>query len=129
MELLIVFKWCVRLLGELNEQTYGKFLEQCPSNIVGMYAQSLSRVPLFVTPWTVAYQAPLSMEFSSQEYWSGLSFSPPGIEPASPASPALAGGFFITEPPEKPLTQCRQSTDASKHCYSLLLQWQLTLPV
>ena len=91
MELLIVFKWRVRLLEELNEQTYEKFLEHCPSNIVGMHAQSLSRVPLFATPWTVAHQAPLSMEFSSQEYWSGLSFSPPGIEPASPASPALAG--------------------------------------
>ena len=78
-----------------------------------MHAQSLSRVPLFATPWTVAHQAPLSMEFSSQEYWSGLSFSPPGDlpdpgnEPSSLMSPALAGGFFITEPPEKPLTQCR----------------------
>ena len=51
--------------------------------------------------WTVARQAPLSMGFSSQEYWSGLPFpSPgdfpdPGIEPRSLASPALAGGFFI----------------------------------
>ena len=49
----------------------------------------------FVTPWTVAGQTPLSMEFSRQEYWSGLPFpSPgylpkPGIEPASPVSPAL----------------------------------------
>ena len=52
---------------------------------------SLSRVRLFVTPWTVAYQAPLYMGFSRQEYWSGLPFpSPgdlpnPGIEPRSPA--------------------------------------------
>ena len=52
---------------------------------------SLSRVRLFATPWTVAYQAPLSMEFSRQEYWSRLPFpSPgdfpnPGIEPRSPA--------------------------------------------
>ena len=51
----------------------------------------LSHVQLFVTPWTVAYQAPLSMGFSIQEYWSGLPFpSPgdlpdPGIEPGSPA--------------------------------------------
>ena len=51
---------------------------------------SLSHVQLFVTPWTVAYQAPPSMEFSRQEYWSGLPFpSPgdlpnPGIEPRSP---------------------------------------------
>ena len=41
----------------------------------------LSRVRLFATPWTVAYQAPLSMGFSRQEYWSGLSFSSPGDLP------------------------------------------------
>ena len=52
--------------------------------------KSLSRVRLFGTPWTVAYQAPQSMEFSRQEYWSGLPFPPPGdlhnpgIEPRSP---------------------------------------------
>ena len=55
-----------------------------------MKVKSLSRVRLFVTPWTVAYQAPPSMGFSRQEYWSGLPFpSPgdltdPGIEPRSP---------------------------------------------
>ena len=70
--------------------------------------KSLSRVRLFATPWTVAHHAPLSMGFSRQEYWSGLPFpSPedlpyPGIEPTSPMSPALAGGFFTAEPPEKP---------------------------
>ena len=58
------------------------------TNLVKM--KSLSRVRLFVTPWTVAYQAPPSMGFSRQEYWSGLPFpSPghlpdPGIEPGSP---------------------------------------------
>ena len=63
-------------------------------------AQSLSRVWLFVTPWTVAHQASLSMGFSRLQYWSGFSFpSPgalpdPGIEHVSPVSPALAGGFF-----------------------------------
>ena len=52
----------------------------------------LSRVWLFVTPWTVAHQAPLSMGFSRQEHWSGLPFPPPGdlpdvgMEPTSPAS-------------------------------------------
>ena len=62
--------------------------------------KSLSLVQLFATPWTVAQQAPPSMEFSRQEYWSGLPFPSPGvlpdlgIEPGSPASPALAGGFF-----------------------------------
>ena len=53
--------------------------------------KSLSRVWLFVTPWTVAYQAPASVEFSRQEYWSGLQFPSsedlphPGIKPGSPA--------------------------------------------
>ena len=53
-----------------------------------------------MTPWTVARQAPLSMGFPRQECWSGLPFpSPgdlpdPGMEPASPVAPALAGGFF-----------------------------------
>ena len=60
----------------------------------------LSPVWLFVTPWTVAWQVPLSMGFFRQEYWNGLPFpSPedlphPSIEPSSPMSPALAGGFF-----------------------------------
>ena len=55
----------------------------------------------FVTSWTVAHQAPLSMEFSRQEYWSGLPFAIPGdlpnpgiIKPACPMSPALAGRYF-----------------------------------
>ena len=62
--------------------------------------QSLSCVWLFVTLWTVACQAPLSMEFPRQGYWSGLSFpspgyfSDPGIEPVSLASPALAGKLY-----------------------------------
>ena len=55
-----------------------------------MKVKSLSRVRLFATPWTVAHQAPPSMGFSRQEYWSGLSFPSsgdlpnPGIEPRSP---------------------------------------------
>ena len=63
---------------------------------------TLSRVQLFVTPWTVAHQAPLSTGFSRQEYWSGLPFPPPrdlpdlGIKPMSLRFPALAGGFFTT---------------------------------
>ena len=43
--------------------------------------KSLSRVQLFATPWTVAYKAPLSMEFPRQEYWSGLPFPSPGDLP------------------------------------------------
>ena len=60
----------------------------------------LSCVQSFATPWPVALQAPLFMQFSRQEYWSGVPFPTPGdlpnpgIEPASIASPTLAGGFF-----------------------------------
>ena len=72
---------------------------------VKMKVKSLSRVRLFGTLWTVARQAPLSMGFFWQEYWNRLSFPTPvhipdpGIEPASPA---LVGGYFSTEPPGKP---------------------------
>ena len=62
-------------------------------------------------PWTVACQALLSMGFSSQEYGSGLPFPSPGHLPDAgikPASPALAGGFFTTEPPGKPMMFSRQ---------------------
>ena len=71
-------------------------------------AQSLSHIQLFATLWTVAHQVPLSMECSMQEYWNGLPFpSPgdlpdPGIEPMTPASPALAGRFFTPEFPGNP---------------------------
>ena len=60
-----------------------------------------SCVQLFLTLWVIAHQAPLSMGFSKQEYWSGLlcpppgDFPDPGIEPKSLMSPALAGMFFI----------------------------------
>ena len=68
---------------------------------VKVKVKSLSRVRLFATPWTVAYQAPASMGFSRQEYWSGLPFpSPdlpyPGIEPRSPA---LEADALTSEPP------------------------------
>ena len=69
-----------------------------------------SRIQLFVTPWTEACQAPLSMVFSRQEYQSGLPCPPPGdlpdagIEPQSLSSPPLAAGFFTTSTPwEGPL--------------------------
>ena len=67
--------------------------------------QTLSHVQLFSTTWTVAHQAPLSVEFSRQEYWIGLPFLPPGDLPdpgIEPVSLALAGEFFISEPPGKP---------------------------
>ena len=65
----------------------------------------LSRVRLFVTPWTIAYQAPPSMGFSRQECWSGLSFPSPGDLPdpgIEPGSPALQADALLSEPPGKP---------------------------
>ena len=68
----------------------------------------LGPVRFFATPWTVARQVPLPMEFSRQEYWNELPFHTlgdlhhPGIEPESPVSPTLAGEFFTTVPPGKP---------------------------
>ena len=62
----------------------------------------------FATPWTVALQAPLSMGFLRQGYWSGLPFPiprdlpDPGIELVSPGSLALAADFFTSELPGKP---------------------------
>ena len=64
--------------------------------------------PTFLQPWwTAAHQAPLSMRFHRQEYWSGLPFPTPGglpelgTEPMSPMSPTLADRFFTTESPGK----------------------------
>ena len=70
-------------------------------------AHVLSHVQLFETLWTLACQAPLSMRFPRQEYWSGLPLPPPwdlpdpGTELTSPTSSALAGRFLITEPSRK----------------------------
>ena len=70
-----------------------------------MKVKSLSRVQLFATPWTVAHQAPTSMGFSRQEYWSGLPFPSPGDLPhpgIEPSSPALQADALTSEPPGKP---------------------------
>ena len=64
--------------------------------------KSLNHVQLFATLWTVAYQAPQSMEFSRQEYWSGLPFSSAGDLPTTgiePRSPALQADTLPSEPP------------------------------
>ena len=82
----------------------------CTRSHTHTHTNTFSHVRLFATPWIAAHQAPLSMGFSGQEYWSGLPFpSPgdlpdPGIVPTPLAPPALAG-FFTTAPPGKP-TNC-----------------------
>ena len=66
--------------------------------------KSLSHVQLFVTPWTVAHQAPPSMGFSKQEYWSGLPFPSPGDLPdpgIEPGSLAFQADALTSEPPGK----------------------------
>ena len=90
------------------------------------------------TPWTVALQAPLSMELSRQDYWSGLPFSPPGDLPnpgTEPKSPALQADSLLSQPPGKPrntgvgclsllqgifLTQ--ESNQGLLHCKQILYQ-------
>ena len=78
--------------------------------------KSLSHIRFFVTPWTVAHQAPPSMEFSRQKYWSGLPFpSPvdlpdPGIEPGSPA---LLADTLPSEPPGKPNSDRSSDTNST----------------
>ena len=81
--------------------------------------KSLSHVRLFATPWTVARQAPLSMGFSRQEYWSGLPFPSPGDLPdpgIEPGSPALRADALTSEPPGKPLV--------AKRRVCLIIMWQ-----
>ena len=73
-----------------------------------MKAKLLSRVQLFVTPCTLAHQAPPSMGFSRKEYWSGLPFPSPGDLPdpgIGPGSPTLQADALTSEPPGKPLQQ------------------------
>ena len=91
----------------------GSLLESCPGISTyrewkegglggGRQACVLSHVQLFVTPRTIAHQAPLPMGFTRQKYWSGLPFSPaeglpePETKHASPVVSCIAGGFFIT---------------------------------
>ena len=75
-------------------------------------------------PWTVVCPAPLSMRFPKQEYWSGFSFPSPGDLPdpgIEPSSPELAGGFFTTEPPGKPMAKVIQWSKESffnKWCWN-----------
>ena len=99
---------------------------------VSEWVKSLSRVRLFATPWTVAYQASPSLGFSRQEYWSGLSCPPPGdlphpgIKSSSPASSELQVDYLPADPSGKP-----KGTRQDHDCYlksespSFLLYYQV----
>ena len=79
----------------------------------------------FAAPWTIAHQAPLFMGFPRQKFWSGLPFPSPGglLDPGiEPASPALAGRFFTTEPPGKP-NLCRPTSKKRSLLSKVLLSW------
>ena len=96
-----------RVFLMMDQWTKGS--SQSPKKIILEVACSVTSNS-FATPWAVAHQAPLSMGFSRQEYWSGLPISTPEalpnleIELESPASPALAVRFFTTVSPGKPLS-------------------------
>ena len=94
--------------------------------------KSLSHVRLFATLWTVADQAPPSVGFSCQEYWSGLPFPSPGDLPnpgIEPRSPALQADALPSEPPEKLKNSCifhrSENSDKHKKNYKKVLKIQL----
>ena len=101
--LMVLQKWLFFFFKQVN---YDKVYQ--------MHACMLSLVQLFVTLWAVAHQAPLSMEFSRQEYWNGLSFPPSGdlpnsgLNPSSLASPDWQADTLPTAPPGKPI-RCMKS--------------------
>ena len=92
-----------------------------------------SHVQLFVTLWTVAQQAPLSMGFSRQEYWNGLPCPPPGdlpnpgIKPVSLISPVLQGGFFIPSVIWEALALDRTWVFIPYHCQTIRIKVQVCL--
>ena len=107
-----------------------------PGNVQGtrptVKVKSLSRVWLFATPWTIAYQAPPSMGFSRQECWSGLPFPSPGALPdpgIEPRSPALQAGALPSEPPGKPrpIVVNNKNLSLYVHMHAKLLQSCLAL--
>ena len=96
------------------------------------HVKSLSRVQLLVTPWTAAYQAPPSMGFSRQEYWSGLPFPSPGALPdpgIEPKSPTLQADALSSEPPEKPVISWLRRVNLLEHWIYQLSKGEIKLRV
>ena len=114
--------WCLPLWKDSREKNIHTHKHTCRCCV-----QSLSRVRLFVTPWTVARQALLSMGFSRQEHWSGLPCPPPGdhpdpgIEPAFPKPPALAGRVFTISSTWEAQTHIWRANNKSLWKYKQLL--------
>ena len=94
--------------------------------------KSLSRVRLFAIPLTVAYQSPQSMEFSRQEYWSGLPFPSPGDLPdprIEPRSTALQADALPSEPPGIKSQECKYKVQVQNTAELHLDVWDLPIPV
>ena len=103
-----------------------------PTLVADSRVKSLSRVRLFATSWTAAYQAPPSMGFSRQEYWSRLPFPCPGDLPnpgIKPRSPTLQADALLSEPPGKLVESCsfkcclRAGAGFSHHSMKVLSTW------
>ena len=110
--LLLLLHWQVGSLSLASPGNIRLTLKLCISNSHECLLCHFSCLQFLESPWTIAHQVRLFMEFSRQEYWSGLPFPTilcslpdPGIELSSLASPALAGRFFTTEPCWKPLIE------------------------
>ena len=96
--------WCAAVHGVAKSQIRLSDWTELNWKLICVCVCLFSWVWLFATQWTVAHQAPLSTGFFRQEYWSGFP-SPDHTNPETePVYPALAGGFFATEPPGKPKT-------------------------
>ena len=109
----MLFNLCIQITHLLHNLDFSPVRIPCLSvrlnyDKVKMKMKSLSCVRLFATPKTVAYQAPPSVVFSRQEYWSGLPFTSPGDLPDTeikPRSPALQADTLPSQPPGKPINK------------------------
>ena len=108
---MMLWKWCTQYpskfwkLSSVHRTGKGQFSFQSQRKERKKKVKSLSHVQLLATPWTVAHQAPPSIGFSRQEYWSGLPFPSPGDLPnpgIETSSPTLQADTLPSEPPGKP---------------------------
>ena len=98
-------EWFFKTYPRNEESTFKNVVWRCSQLGLLLFSCQVMSDSLRL-PWMVATQAPLFKGFPRQEYWSGLPLPSPGYLPdpgIEPISPALVGGFFIFEPPEKPL--------------------------